>query len=81
VGKELTFGAAGARAAAKRKVKLVRQRLRLQANRAGVVTLRLTRAQRKRLKRVRRATLRLTIAVKHSGGRTVRDSIRFRLRG
>jgi hypothetical protein len=79
-GKQITFAAAGPRAAAKRRVKLKTQRIRLLPGRAGVVTLRLTRAQRKRLKRVRRATLKVTLGVKDATGKTIRDSIRFRLR-
>jgi Bacterial Ig domain len=79
-GKELTFATGGPRAAAKRRVTLRTQRIQLAAGRAGVVTLRLTRAQRKRLKRVRRATLKLMLAVKPAGGRVVRDTVRLRLR-
>ncbi|HEX8086836.1 MAG TPA: Ig-like domain-containing protein [Solirubrobacteraceae bacterium] len=79
---QITLGGAGTRAAAAKakRIKLRRQRLRLQAGTPGVVVLRLTKAQRRKVRRARRATLVLRIAVKDARGKTVRGTARFRLK-
>ena len=80
-GQHITLGAGGARAAARAKpIRLKAQRLQLRAGQPGVVVVRLTKAQRKRIRRARRATLTVKVAVKDASGRTVRDTARFRLR-
>ena len=79
---QLDLGGATARAAARKKpIKLRTQKLKLKAGQAGVVVLRLTKAQRRKLKRAKRATLKVAITVKDARGKTVRDTARYRLRG
>jgi hypothetical protein len=76
----IALGATSPRAAAARPIRLRAQRLRLRAGQAGVVVLRLTRAQRRSVRRARRATLTLTLAVRDASGGTVRGVARFRLK-
>jgi hypothetical protein len=79
-GQTITLGGAGARAAAPKPIRLRTQRLRLRPGQPGVVVLKLTAAQRKKVRRARRATLRITVAVKDASGKTARDTARYRLR-
>ncbi|HEX2087813.1 MAG TPA: hypothetical protein VHF89_19160, partial [Solirubrobacteraceae bacterium] len=76
----ITLGGATARAAAAKRIRLRTQRLRLRAGQPGVVVLRLTQAQRRQVRRARRATLQIAIAVKDASGATARDTVRFRLK-
>jgi large repetitive protein len=77
---QVTLTGAAARAAASTRMRLRTQRLKLAAAQPGVVTLRLTKAQRRRIRRARRATLKVTIAVKDTLGVTRRATLRFRLK-
>lgn len=82
-GQQITLAGAGAgaRAAAKRKpIRLRTQRLKLRAGQAGLVHLRLTKAQRRRIRRARRATLTVKVVVRDASGKVVRDTARFRLK-
>ncbi len=81
-GKQITLtGGAAARAAKARKpLRLRSQKLTLGGAQPGVVSLRLTKAQRKSVRRARRATLRVAIAVRDASGVTRRATVRFRLK-
>jgi hypothetical protein len=77
---QLTLTGAKARAAAAKRMRLRTQRLKLKAGQPGVVTLKLTKAQRRRIRRARRATLTVKIAVRDTLGPTRRATLRFRVR-
>ncbi|HEV2813268.1 MAG TPA: Ig-like domain-containing protein, partial [Solirubrobacteraceae bacterium] len=78
--KQITLTGAAARAAARRPIRLRTQRLTLAAGEPGVVTLRLTRAQRRAIRRARRAALTVRLVVRDTTGIPRRATLRFRLK-
>ena len=69
-----------ARAAAAKPIRLRPQRLKLRPLQVGLVKLRLTKAQRRRLRRARRVTLVTSLTVTEAGGQPTRATTRLRLK-